>query len=501
MNNEYRSKPLTLHSTFRFMAAPLPCRLFIVTGLLWTCSLSTTLGYAQTAERLSQVRKVYVDSLGQSKGAAEVRSHLVRRLQKTHGIQIVDKQNEADAIAKGTGQIWETGSISLSPRSHSSTQSTLEGFLSIELIGRNNQTLWSYLVTPSKFPWGGIADDLARQLATRLSGDIAEKGEPSEQSQPDAKSARAALKGAGATFPEPLYKKWFESFEEEHPDVRIGYDAVGSGEGLRRLKSGGIDFGASEMPLSEDEMEKSHQHFVQVPMVLGAVVPIYNLQNLRANINFTGEILAGIYLGKIRKWNDAQIREANPGVTLPDAEIVVVHRSDGSGTSFVWSDYLSKISPEWKTSVGVGVSLRWPTGVGAAYNDGVAAMVQEKPNSIGYVEFIYALQHELRFAAVKNGAGQFVKAGIRSVRAASESAAQPDRGFSTSITDAPGKSAYPIATYTWLLLPEKTGDKNKRTALLDLVHWMLSAGQKSCSALGYAPLPDNVAQRALQSVN
>jgi len=235
-------------------------------------------------------------------------------------------------------------------------------------------------------------------------------------------------------------------------------------------------------------------------MVLGGVVPIYNVKGLRQRINFTPEVLAGIYLGKIKRWNAAPIRNANPGVALPDAEIVGVHRSDESGTSFVWSEYLSKVSPEWNASVGTGGSIRWPAGIGAEYNNGVAEMVQQTANSIGYVELIYAIQHELSFGAVRNAAGQFVKADIPSVtEAARRTGAQRD--LRTSITDPPGKAAYPISTYTYLLLPEQMEDKTKRAVLLELVRWMLSSGQKSCSALGYAPLPANIAERALRSVN
>ena len=461
-----------------------------------------TFGHAQTAEQLSQVRKLYIESPWQGRGAGEIRSHLVRRLQSSHRIQIVQELNKADALVRGTGQIWTTGSISLSPRSHTLSQRTFEGFSSLEVIGRNDQTLWSYLVTPSKFPWGSIADDLARQLVTRLLTSIQEGHEPDVFISDTPASAQVALKGAGATFPAPLYRKWFESFEQDHHDVQIGYEAVGSGEGIRRLKEGTVDFAASERPLSDEDVSRAPEHIIQVPMVLGAVVPIYNLPDPHQSVALSPEILAGIYLGKIKKWNDPQIRKANRGAALPDAEIVVVHRSDSSGTSFVWSDYLSKVSPVWKASVGVGVTVPWPVGVGAAYNEGVAAMVQHTPNSIGYVEFIYAVQHELQFAPVKNKAGQFIKADIASVRAAANAAgAQPDSGFRISITDAPGKTAYPIATYTWLLLPEQAGDRSKRTALLGLVRWMLTSGQKSCSALGYTPLPEDIARHALESVN
>jgi len=457
---------------------------------------------AQTAESLPHVKKVFVDSLGQGRRADEVRSQVVRRLQKNHVFEVVPNRANADAAIRGTAQIWTVSQASLSPHSHGATETIYEGFLSVEMIGRNQQTLWSYLATPSRFSWSGVAGDLAGQVVSKLLLDVqggAHSNEPS--ASPATAGAGATLKAAGATFPAPLYKKWFQSFEQEHSEVHISYEAVGSGEGIRRLGDGQIDFGASEMPLSDQAMSDLHRKFVHVPIVLGAVVPIFNVPGLQHKVNFTSEVLAGIYLGKIRKWSDAEVRKANPGMRLPDADIVVVHRSDGSGTSFVWSDYLSKVSTEWKAAVGAGATLQWPVGIGAEYNDGVASTVQQTPNSIGYVELIYAIQHELEFGAVKNAAGQFVRADIASVTEAARSASERERDLRVSITDPPGKTAYPIATYTWLLVPEQSDDKYKRGALLELLRWVLTSGQKSCSALGYSPLPTEVAERGLDTVN
>jgi phosphate transport system substrate-binding protein len=252
------------------------------------------------------------------------------------------------------------------------------------------------------------------------------------------------------------------------------------------------------MPLSDEAMFETHQPLVHVPVVLGAVVAIYNVKGVRQNLNFSPEALSGIFLGKIRKWNDVEMRKSNRGATLPAEDIVVVHRSDGSGTSFVWTDYLSKVSPQWKTEVGAGASVPWPIGSGAEGNEGVASAVEHTANSIGYVELIYAIQHELSFGAVRNSAGEFIKAGISSVTAAAAAESQ-DQSFRVSITNASGRDAYPISTYTWLLLPVEIADQTRRDALAELLRWMLTLGQRECSALGYAPLPAEVAKRALES--
>jgi phosphate ABC transporter phosphate-binding protein len=472
----------------------------MIVALLFVVAVSAALpGYSQTAEKLPQVKSLYVDSLGQSKRSVDLRDRLVRRLEHSHEIEITGDSAKADAVLKGSGQIWAVGEVSLSPHSHSLNAPVLEGYLSVEVVGKDDQTLWSYLATPSKFPWGGIADDLARQTVNKLLEDRKGKA-PAGEAIPSgsATAAGASLTGAGATFPAPLYRKWFQSFAEQRPEVHVSYDAVGSGEGIRRVEAGQVDFGASEMPVSEKALAQSKNRLVEAPMVLGAVVPIFNLPDVRHGINFTAQILAGIYLGKIRRWNDPKIKAANREASLPDAEIVVVHRSDASGTSFVWTDYLSKVSPEWKSAVGADVSVKWPIGVGAAYNDGVATAVQTTPNSIGYVELIYAIQHELSYAAVRNSAGEFIKADLASVTEAARASAGTDNSFQFSLTNAPGKFAYPIATYTWLLLPEQLGDKNKKAVLLELVRWMLTSGQRSCSALGYAPLPAEIANNALQ---
>ncbi|HEY6302860.1 MAG TPA: phosphate ABC transporter substrate-binding protein PstS [Terriglobales bacterium] len=471
-----------------------------VCALLVLVSAVATGAYAQNAEQLSQVRKLYVDSLGTDRGAAEMREQMIRLLRKSHDVQIVSDPKEADALVKGTGRIWVTGHVSLNPRSHASSQPTFEGFLSAEVVGKSGDTLWSYLVSPSNFPWNGITDDLAHQLVAKLLAALKGEGTQEPAAAGPIEQAEGTLRGAGATFPAPLYQRWFELFQEQYRKVHISYDAVGSAEGIERLEKGKVDFAASEVPLSDEAMSEAHQRFIHLPVVLGAVVAIYNVKGVGQTLNFTPETLSGIFLGKITKWNDLEIRKSNRGIALPDADIVVVHRSDGSGTSFVWSDYLSKVSSQWNASVGAGATVQWPVGVGAERNEGVAAAVQRTPNSVGYVEFIYAIQHELSFGAVRNAAGQFIKARISSVTTAAAAAGALGQDSRVSITNPPGEAAYPIATYTWLLLPERIEDKNKRSVLTELLRWMLTSGQKKCSALGYAPLPAEVAKRALESV-
>ncbi len=492
-----------METTFRVRNPFRGSALTLAAALCALLVFASACGYAQVAERLSQVRKVHVDSLGTGDGADEIRQQLVRRLRKSHDIQVVSDPKEADALVKGTGRIWVTGHISLSPRSNSLTEPTFSGFLSAEVVGKNGEPLWSYLVTPSGFSWNGITDDLASQFVNKMLASLKQQeGEQKPEASAPTEQVAGTLQGAGATFPAPLYQLWFELFQEHEPNVHISYDAVGSAEGIQRLQAHKVDFAASDMPLSDGAMAKSHQRFLHIPAVLGAVVVIYNVHGLNQTLKFTPETLSGIFLGRITKWDDPEIRKSNPGAALPDAEIVVVHRSDGSGTSFIWTDYLSKISSQWKDSVGSGTTVRWPVGIGAERNEGVAAAVQKTPNSIGYVEFIYAIQHELSFGAVRNAAGWFINPSISSVTdAAAATRRVPGEDLRVSITNSPGKDAYPIASYTWLLFPEQAGNENKKDVQAELLRWALTAGQKKCSALGYAPLPPEVAKRALKSLD
>jgi phosphate transport system substrate-binding protein len=320
--------------------------------------------------------------------------------------------------------------------------------------------------------------------------------------------ARAALSinGAGASFPEPIYSKWFDEYHKKDPNVQINYQAIGSGGGIKQVTEGTVDFGASDGPMNDDQL-KAYQDkhgfpVLHFPTVLGAAVPTYNIPGVTAELNFTPEALAGIYLGKITKWNDPAITGANSGINLPGNDIVVVHRSDGSGTSYIWTDYLSKVSDEWKTKVGKNTSLNWPTGLGGNKNEGVAGLVKQTPNSVGYVELIYAIQNKMPYGKVKNSSGQFVKADLASVTEAAAGAAKsmPD-DFRVSITNAPGKTAYPISSFTWLLIPSKFSDAAKRDAIKSFVKWMLADGQNDTEALAYSKLPKEVVSKELSALN
>jgi len=302
------------------------------------------------------------------------------------------------------------------------------------------------------------------------------------------------INAAGATFPAVIYQKWFQEFHKLHPDVQINYQSLGSGAGIQQLTQGTVDFGASDMPMTNEQLSKiTKVKVLHFPTVLGGLVPTYNVPGVTAILNFTPETLAGIYLGKITKWNDAALKKDNPGVNFPDTEIQVVHRSDGSGTTFVWTDYLSKISPEWKSKVGAGTSVAWPTGLGGKGNEGVAGTVKQTANSIGYVELIYAAQNKMPYGAIRNSAGTFVRADFDSVSEAAAGAAKsmPD-DFRVSITNAPGKKAYPVSSFTWLLIPNKFDNATKKNAIQQFLKWMLADGQKFAAGLDYASLPQPV---------
>jgi|ERR1035437_7162131 phosphate transport system substrate-binding protein len=310
------------------------------------------------------------------------------------------------------------------------------------------------------------------------------------------------INAAGATFPAAIYQKWFDEYHKLHSAVQINYQSIGSGGGIAQLTGGTVDFGASDMPMTNDQLSKLKVPAFHFPTVLGAVVPTYNIPGVSAEIKFTPETLSGIFLGTIAKWNDARLAKDNAGVNLPKDDIVVVHRSDGSGTSFVWTDYLSKVSPEWKSKVGANTSVSWPTGLGGRGNEGVAGLVKQTPNSIGYVELVWAVQNKLTVGQVKNAAGNFVRADLESVTDAAAGAAKDiPADFRVSITNAPGKKAFPISSFTYLLIPSTIPDANTGQAIKDFLRWMLADGQKFAAGLSYAPLPKEVVAKELKQID
>ncbi len=310
------------------------------------------------------------------------------------------------------------------------------------------------------------------------------------------------LNAAGATFPYPIYSKWFDVYHQKDPNVQINYQSIGSGGGIRQLLAGTVDFGASDGPMSDDQLKEAKFKILHFPTVLGAVIPIYNISGVSGELNFTQKALAGIYLGTITKWNDPEIAKANSGVNLPAADIVVVHRADGSGTSYIWTDFLSKVSDDWKNKVGKGTSVQWPVGLGGKGNEGVAGLVKQTPNSVGYVELIYAVQNAITFGKVQNASGKFVKADLAGVTAAASAAAKdiPD-DFRVSITNQSGPTVYPISSFTWLLIPAQISDAAKRDAIKGFLKWMLTDGQGYNEGLAYARLPKPVIEKELKAIS
>ena len=313
------------------------------------------------------------------------------------------------------------------------------------------------------------------------------------------------INGAGATFPYPIYSKWFDEYHKKDAAIQINYQSVGSGAGIRQTTEGTVDFGASDGPMNDEQLkafkDKRGSDLLHFPTVLGAAVPTYNIPAVSAALNFTPDALAGIFLGRITKWNDPAIAGVNKGVALPDSDIVVAHRADGSGTTYIWTDYLSKVSDEWKTKVGKGTSVNWPVGLGGKGNEGVMGIVKQTPNAIGYVELIYAVQNKVPYGAVRNAAGAFVTADLAGVSAAAAAAAKDmPADFRVSITNAPGKTAYPVSSFTWLLIPSKIEDVGKRDAIKGFLKWMLTDGQNFAEPLAYAKLPKEVVAKELKAI-
>ena len=312
---------------------------------------------------------------------------------------------------------------------------------------------------------------------------------------------KVQITGAGATFPYPIYSKWFSEYNKLHPNVEINYQSIGSGGGVKQLTSRTVFFGASDYPLTPEQLLAAPGKILHFPTVLGAVVPIYNVPGVSAELKFTGPLLADIFMGTITKWNDSRIAKLNEGVTLPNSDITVVHRSAGSGTTYIFVDYLSKVSPEWTMRVGVAGSVNWPVGVGAKGNEAVAGMVKQTPGSLGYTEPAYATENKIAFGPVQNAAGKFIKASADSVTAAAAGAVkQMPADFRVSMTNPPGDDSYPIASFTWLLMYQVPQDKALAKTMVDFTKWALSDGQKYAAELGYAPLPKAVIDLELKSL-
>ena len=311
---------------------------------------------------------------------------------------------------------------------------------------------------------------------------------------------QTTLNGAGATFPYPMYSKWFSEYNKLHSDVQINYQSIGSGGGIRQVLNGTVDFGASDGPMSDEQLAQAKTKILHIPTVLGAVVPAYNVPGISGEIKFTPESLVGIFLGKVQKWNDPAIAQANPGVNFPDKPIIVIYRSDGSGTTFIFTDYLSKISKDWSNTVGKGTSVKWPIGMGGKGNEGVAGQIRQLQGSVGYVELVYAVENKIAYGSIKNAAGNFVKASLDAVTEAAASSPKMPADFRVSITNAPGKTAYPISSFTWLLIPVQAKDPKKGKIIADFLDWMVSDGQKMTSQLSYAPLPQNVVEKVKAAI-
>lgn len=309
------------------------------------------------------------------------------------------------------------------------------------------------------------------------------------------------INGAGATFPNPIYSKWFHEYSVLHPEVKINYQPIGSGGGIRQVSDGTVDFGASDATMTDQQIAEGKVKVTAIPTVLGAVVPVYNLPGVTAELKFSQDALAGIYLGKITKWNDAYIAKENPGVNLPDQPILPVYRSDGSGTTFIFTDYLSKVSPLFQQQIGRGAAVKWPVGIGQKGNEGVAGMVRQSKYAFGYVELIYAEQNKMQFGLVRNKAGKFLKASTAGVTAAAAANAKNiPADYRVSITDAVGADSYPISSFTWLLIPVQSKDAAKGKALAGFLNWMLDKGEAEAAGMTYAPLPKAVADRVRQTI-
>jgi phosphate transport system substrate-binding protein len=441
-------------------------------------------------------RRLYVEAFATKAGAEKLRDDVAAELRKLASVVLVSDEASADLVMGGGGEIWVKGYRSFSPRSHMKMPSNgtplYGGFLSVELKNRRGVTVWSYLATPAAAS-EDVSKDISKRIAKHLAEALAESEMPATE---PSQRPSITVSGAGATFPYPVYQKWFTNFRSTYPATAMTYEAIGSEAGIRKLLAGSIDFGASDSPQAIRQLApRDESRYLLFPSVVGAVVPIVNLPGIPETISFTPEALSGIFLGKITKWNDPILKRANRGLNLPDLDIVVVHRADGSGTSYAFTDYLSKTSPEWKAEVGSSLTPKWPAGRAATGNDGVAKLVKELGGSIGYVEFIYALQNHLSYGRIRNQNGEFVEASLESIAAAVKHSPDIRDDFKASIVDPPGEGAYPIASFTWLVVPAHIADNKKRSAITAFLKWVLGPGQRQAAALGYLALPKELVIR------
>jgi phosphate transport system substrate-binding protein len=455
---------------------------------------------SQTA-RPNSIRRIYVEPFVTQAGSEQFREDVIAELRKLSSVSLASDESNADAILGGGGEVWIKGHVSHNPRLSRVPPNgapVYTGFLSVELRAANGQTLWSYLATPPR-----VSGDVAKDLSTSIVKNLAAFLDHAASLSPTTSLPQPGivLHGAGATFPYPVYARWFTNYRRENPNVEIDYEPVGSEAGIRKLIANSVDFGASDSPKAiHDLAPGDEKKYLFLPSVVGAVVPVVNLPGLPGDISFTPEALAGIYLGKIKKWNDPVLARANKGVRLPNLDIVVVHRADGSGTSYAWTDYLSTTSSAWKTQVGTSLAPRWPVGREANGSDGVARMVKEQVGAIGYVEFIYALQNHLIYGRVRNRHGEFVQASLESIEAAASHSSVVNDDFDLSLVDAPGTGVYPISSFTWIVVRAQIADSAKRNAISGFLQWMLGPGQRQAAALGYVALPQELLKKEAAAI-
>jgi phosphate transport system substrate-binding protein len=458
------------------------------------CAPSTQ---AQSAESLRAVTRIYVGSLGSYNGGDQLRGDLIRYLKKSNQFEVVPAANQSDAVLEGRGELWIRSYHSLSPRARKNAESAepvYGGYLSVRLRGKDGEVLWSYFADPRRITVHELQRDLVDEVVTRLELEHHQETTPSPPVQ-NKDDRPASLRGAGATFPYPLYQQWFQSFHARHPAWAFTYSEVGSEEGINQLNTGDLDFAGSDIAPSAlpETVRENHDFF---PSVAGAVVLIYNLPGFYGELRLTADVIAGIFSGTIRNWNDPKLAALNPSVPLPGAPIQAFHRADGSGTTFAFTDFLTKSSNSWAQNIGAKARLKWPVGKALSGNAELAAAVETTPYSLGYCDFIHAFEHRLNFAVVRNQSGRFVRPDLLSIMAAANWAGDKPATLDMAIVNSPEPSAYPISTLTWIAVPRDL-PADKKAAMAAFLEWMLTSGQRQCSGLGYAPLPRNVLDQEL----